>query len=264
MCGRYALFTPVETLAALFEVAGLPVGVAGLSGRYNVAPTQRVWVVRRKSGTTPERELAGATWGFVPSWSKDPLHPTHSGGPPINARSETAASSPVFRSAFKSRRCLVPADGFYEWLQAADAETGVASKRPMFISMRSGEPLAMGGVWERWEPTEARSESAMDTCAILTTRPNGLMSGIHTRMPVIVPRDKWSQWLDNNADVTGLLEPIGDEVLTARPVSRLVNSPKNDSAEILTADPNEGARARKPGRGGSGKAPDRQEGTLWG
>ncbi|HLL91095.1 MAG TPA: SOS response-associated peptidase [Tepidisphaeraceae bacterium] len=186
--------------------------------RFNVAPSQDVAVVRVNANG--DRVLGLVRWGLIPSWT--------TGKPkakPINARAETAATSGMFKRAFESRRCLVPADGFYEWLTLDDPPR----KQPMFVRHPDDRPFCFAGLWERWRPSP--DAEPVDTCAILTTAPNGLMRPIHDRMPAILAEADYARWLDRTvraAGVADLLRPYPDGELETVPVSRLVNSPKND------------------------------------
>ncbi|NGP52563.1 SOS response-associated peptidase [Thioalkalivibrio sp. XN8] len=228
MCGRYALYTPIEAVARLFGVSELH--AHDLDPRYNIAPTQEVPIVRRspypvaESGAEPARELALARWGLVPFWAKDPSI----GNRMINARGETAAGKPAFRNAFRKRRCLVPADGFFEWQKTADG------KQPWYIRDASGEPMALAGLWELWDPPEGGEPLA--SCAIITTAANELMRPLHDRMPVILDQAGREAWLDPAAKperLEALLAPAPDGILEAWPVSRRVNSPFNEDPSLV-------------------------------
>ncbi len=192
-----------------------------LSARYNIAPSQQIAVIRSKADGAFALSLV--KWGLIPSWTK--------GKPklqPINARGETVPTSGMFRSAFDRRRCLIPADGFYEW-KKLDAKT----KQPMFIHLKGDRPFAFAGLWERWKPDEAEP---IDTCTILTTTPNELMSEIHDRMPVILSPNDFAKWLSREVlgkDVVDLIRPFDANQMEAWPVSRQVNSPKNEGAELV-------------------------------
>ncbi len=216
MCGRYTLKTPVERLSEKFQFPE----VFLLKPRYNIAPSQEVAVVRRLPDDR-ERKLAMLRWGLIPAWSKDPTK----GAQPINAMAETAAEKPMFRDAFKRRRCLVPADGFYEWKQEG------GRKQPVYIHMKDGEPFAFAGLWERWVREE---DELIESCTILTTEPNGLLEPIHNRMPVILDPKDYEQWLDPDVqEVTRLkpiLHPYLPEQMTYYPVNLRVNNPRNDDA----------------------------------
>ncbi len=257
MCGRFTLTSPTDELAGYFNV----LVNTQLSPRYNIAPTQPVACVRQTLASVVEpsapqgpaaqrpaprrraaRELVALRWGLIPHWAEDPAI----GARMINARSETVAEKPAFREAFRKRRCLVVADGFYEWkrLQAA--------KQPYFIFMEDRSPFAFAGVWERWKPGAGqldkitgpgRPEVALSTdgrvesCAFLTTGPNELMESIHDRMPVIVPPEHWDTWLDPEIDDPAALEelllPYPAEKMRAHPVSTHVNKPANDDPTCI-------------------------------
>lgn len=219
MCGRFTLHTPAESVAELFDLPEVP----NWAPRYNIAPTQRVPVVSvgAEGGGRSFRTL---TWGLVPSWSRDPKM----GARMINARGETVQSKPSFRAAFRQRRCLILADGFYEWKRI---ERG---KQPYFISMGDGRPFALAGLWERWKPPDGEP---LDTCTIITTQPNELLEPIHDRMPVILDASSYDEWMDpDHPDperLGELLRPFSSQRMTAFPISKQVNSPSNDSPECI-------------------------------
>jgi len=218
MCGRFSLTTPAEVLAEAFGLDDVP----DLSARYNIAPSQPVAVVRRREGE-PRRRLELVRWGLVPAWAKQPRRR----GPLINARSETAAGSPAFRDALEKRRCLVPADAFYEW----QAVPGSKAKQPYLIRMADERPFALAGIWE----PEPWGSGEGETCAILTTAPNELLEPLHNRMPVIVAADDYAQWLDLGLRGSSLLgrvsRPFPAAAMVALPVSRRVNDPGHDDPE---------------------------------
>ncbi len=217
MCGRFALATDKKSLELLYEMELR----LDFSPRYNIAPSQEVLVLRLFPGSG-KRELVPLRWGLVPFWADSPS----SGSRMINARSETAPEKPSFRTAFKKRRALIPASGFFEW----KIEGG--KKQPYYVCRRDNLPFSLAGLWERWE----KGQMPLETCTILTTEPNDLLASIHNRMPVIIPVKNYRTWLDPSADkdtLTTLLEPFPEEVLTAFPVSTLVNKPGNDNPEIL-------------------------------
>ncbi len=224
MCGRFALMTSTEQLAAQFGVSQTAVETLPPSvPRYNIAPTQPVVAIRL--GEDGQRELTFFHWGLVPSWSKD----VKIGSRMINARSETVTEKPSFRTAFKRRRCLIPADGFYEWQKQANG------KQPMFIRPAKGEerPFALAGLWEQWHDTEG---GALQSCTILTTTPNELMADIHNRMPVIIEPEDFDLWLDPEPEPEQglhLLRPYPAEKMTAYPVSTVVNNPRNETPECI-------------------------------
>lgn len=213
MCGRYSLTTPAEAMARLFRVT-LP--LPNFPPRYNIAPTQDAPVVRISAER--KRELALLRWGLVPSWSKGP-DPAYS---MINARAETVADKPAFRAAFKQRRCLVPADGFYEW------RTEGRRKQPFFIRLKNEGPLAFAGLWERWEKPPA---PAIQSFAVIVTAANEMAHAIYERMPAILPPAAYDAWLDPETpgeDALALLRPYDSQAMTAIAVSTHVNSPRND------------------------------------
>jgi putative SOS response-associated peptidase YedK len=215
MCGRYTLSCADMSLVELLRLSIPP----RLEARYNIAPTQQVPVLR--SGPEAKTgELEMVRWGLIPGWAKDPAI----GNRLINARSETAAQKPAFRAAFRQRRCLVPADGFYEWQKLG------RRKQPHYIRMRQGGPFAMAGLWERWQDPEG---TAIESCTLLTTAANELLRPLHDRMPVILSPDEFSMWLDpeitDAARLKALLRPYDPTEMAAHPVSTLVNSPANDS-----------------------------------
>ncbi|MDE2988916.1 MAG: SOS response-associated peptidase [Chloroflexota bacterium] len=218
MCGRYSLTADPEELARRFQFAG---DWTAIKPRYNVAPTQQVLAVIGGD----ERRGGLMRWGLIPHWAKE----RKPGRPLINARAETVAERPAFRAAFRRRRCLVLADGFYEWQR-----TG-GSKRPMRIVLESREPFAFAGLWSVWTDPEGQRISS---CAIITTEANDLLRPIHDRMPVILARDAEEFWLDPGVDDSGvlgsLLTPYAEETMDAYEVSSLVNSFANDGPEVIS------------------------------
>ena len=238
MCGRYAAAKDPAALAEEFGVAVPPEQV--LEPDYNVAPTKRVYVVLdREQEGGPRRELVVARWGLIPSWAKDPSI----GSRLINARAETVAEKPSFRRAFAKRRCLVPADGYYEWYvpastEAKDAPAGKPVKQPFFIHPANGSSMAMAGLYEWWrDPSrdEADPLAWRLTCAILTTDAAEEVGRIHDRMPMTIPRDDWSAWLDpaTGLQASELLRPRVGSGLEAYPVSVAVNSVRNNSPDLI-------------------------------
>jgi putative SOS response-associated peptidase YedK len=218
MCGRYTRRTPLRVLAGLFDFDA----PAEMPPRYNIAPTQPVAAIRL-AGDAGKRELAKLRWGLVPSWAAD----LKIGSRLINARSETVASKPAFRAAFAKRRCLIPADGFYEWQQQGK------EKQPYLIQMSDGQPFVFAGLWERWH---GESLPPLETCTILTTNANELMKPLHERMPVILAPADCQRWLDpktSKAEAEALLRPWGTDTLTALPVGKWVNNPQNDDPRCL-------------------------------
>jgi putative SOS response-associated peptidase YedK len=217
MCGRYTLASPTERLAEEFGFDGTSVELAP---NYNVAPTQRVAAVLEEGG---QRRLEVLRWGLIPPWADDP----GIGSRMINARSETAPGKPSFRRAFRERRCVIPADGFYEWQRTNGA------KQPYYIHMEDGRPFAFAGLWESWSKG---GEGEVRTCTILTTGANALVGEVHDRMPVILAHDAYDVWLDPDSErdeLTGLLAPYPEDEMEAYPVSRFVNSPSNNDPRCI-------------------------------
>jgi putative SOS response-associated peptidase YedK len=238
MCGRYASSRRPEDLVEEFEVVENRVATP-LQPDYNVAPTKEVYAVveRPPSGhheEPPQRQLRVLTWGLVPSWAKDPAI----GNRMINARMETVAEKPSFRRAFASRRALLPADGYYEWYATSQTNArGKPVKQPYFIHPRDGHPLAMAGLYEIWRDPE-RSEDDPDrfrwTCTVLTTTAEDELGHIHDRMPLMVARDRWADWLDpTRPGDTELLVPASPGSLEAYPVATLVNNVRNNGPELV-------------------------------
>lgn len=219
MCGRFALLAPGEVIAATFELDTAP---EPLAARYNIAPTQPVLAVRQSS-EGHGREAALFRWGLIPSWAKD----IRMGARMINARSETVAEKPSFRAAFKRRRCLIPASGFYEWQKLGN------KKQPVYIHPQGEELFAFAGLWETWQGADG---SYLETCTVLTTTPNELMAPIHNRMPVIVEPADFDTWLYPQPDPSiglHLLRPYAAEKMAHYPVSTTVNSPRNETPECI-------------------------------
>lgn len=223
MCGRFTLTElQPDVLIARFDLRG---DLPPLAPRYNIAPTQPVAIVRRETSDSPNR-LAIVRWGLVPAWAQDP----RLGSRLINARAESLHEKPSFRAAFRRRRCLVLADGFYEWQALPDG-----GKQPIFITLVERGPFAFAGLWERW--SDPHSGGELETCTIITTAPNALLAPIHTRMPAILPREHYALWLDPQQTDPGillpLLAPYPAEALQAWPVSRRVNDPAHDDPELI-------------------------------
>lgn len=217
MCGRYTLRTPPREWATLFDLSDLP----DLAPRYNIAPTQQVPIVRQILGLG--RQWTLARWGLVPSWADD----LAIGNRMINARSDTAATKPAFRAAMRERRCLLPADGFYEW------PTIHGHKQPCYIRRKDEKPFAFAGLWERW----TKGGIPVETCTILTTAANHTLRSMHERMPVVIAPADFTRWLDptlrDAADVADLLRPAPDDDWEVQPVGDLVNSPRTDDPSLL-------------------------------
>ncbi len=232
MCGRFTQQRPTSEIAQIFEADDLA-GDPG--GHFNVAPTDEAAVVVQRE---ERRAVVRYRWGLVPSWA-DPGRASRA----FNARAETLATSGMFRDAFRRRRCLVPVDGFFEWLRDG------SRRLPMRIHDPDDRPLALAGLWTGRQD-EATGEW-LRTFTIVTTRPNGFMASIHDRMPVVIPRESWATWLDPTSrdpgELRALLEPRDDLGLAAYPVSTLVNNVRNDGPElILQVGPDGGAPGRSP------------------
>ena len=220
MCGRFAKRSPAKKVAKQFKVEEVP----PLAERYNVAPAQTVLAVREASDG---REATLLKWGLVPRWAKD----SGIGNKLINARSETVTEKPSFREAFTRRRCLIPADGFFEWARRGER------KRPFYFHMRDGEQFAIAGLWERWEG----DGKPLETCTLLTTEANELLAPYHDRMPVILRPEDYETWLDPGLRVTerlrALLRPYSHVEMSAYAVGALVNSPSNDTPRCVEPVP---------------------------
>ena len=216
MCGRFAFYSPSEATAALFGVDGS----TAVEPRYNIAPTQFIAAIREDEDRT--RELVMLRWGLVPSWAKDPAI----GNRMINARAETVAEKPSYRAAFRHRRCIVLADGFYEWRKEGDAKT------PYFISLASGEAFGLAGLWENWKDKD--SDASLQTTTLITMAANEFMTPLHHRMPVVLQPDSANEWLSGAAD---FLQQAANNApaLQAWPVNRRVNNARNEGAELIDA-----------------------------
>jgi putative SOS response-associated peptidase YedK len=219
MCGRYAFFSPTEAVKRIFALDEVP----ELEPRYNISPTQSVPAVR--AGEEGARVFAMLHWGLVPKWAKERAI----GNRMINARSESVAEKPSFRDAFRKRRCLVLADGWYEWQVTPDG------KQPWFIHMKHARSLAFAGLWERWkDPVDG---ALLESCTIVTTGASESIKKIHERMPVVLAEEDWDRWLDTAFSETDklseLLRPYEPKALAAWPVSRQVNAPKNQGPELI-------------------------------
>jgi putative SOS response-associated peptidase YedK len=235
MCGRFTLRSPARDVAkafgALFDETSLPLN---WQPRYNIAPTQPIPVIREVAPQPPDsadsppapepsgRELAFLHWGLIPAWADDPSI----GSRLINARAETLATKPAFRTAFRRRRCLIPCDGIYEWQKQG------RRKQPFFITAGDGL-FALAGLWEHWE----RNGLTIESCTIITTEANSLVAELHDRMPVILPPDAYGPWLDPEeqepARLQAWLRPYPAEAMRLQAVSPLVNNPRNDSPACL-------------------------------
>jgi putative SOS response-associated peptidase YedK len=216
MCGRYMLTTPVDALRQLFLFTERP----NLAPRYNIAPTQEVPIVRRTRDGAG-RELIMVRWGLVPYWADDPKI----GNRLINARRESVARTAAFREAYQRRRCLVPADGFFEWQKEG------RTRQPLLVRRKDQAPFAFAGLWERWPQPGG---GVLRSCTIITCPPNELIAPVHDRMPVILASEDYERWLDpSRADGRELLEPYPAAELEAFPVSPRVNSPQCDDPECI-------------------------------
>lgn len=240
MCGRYASSRRPEDLVEEFEIADNRVAEP-LAADFNVAPTKPVYAVverppSRESDEPPERQLRVLTWGLVPSWAKDPAI----GNRMINARMETVADKPAFRRAFAARRCLLPADGYFEWYPTDQVgKGGKPVKQPFFIRPVDHGVLAMAGLYEIWRDP-ARADDDPDrfrwTCTVITTQAEDAVGHIHDRMPLMVEPDRWGRWLDprvSGDDLLDLLVPAAPGRLEAYPVATLVNNVRNNGPELL-------------------------------
>ncbi|MRR59197.1 MAG: SOS response-associated peptidase [Deltaproteobacteria bacterium] len=217
MCGRFTLALPPELIA---EVIG-GIEQAHIQLRYNIAPTQLIAVIRQN--TDGRRHLEYLRWGLIPPWAKDASIGNHM----INARSETVHEKPAFRHAFRSRRCLIPASGFYEW------RTDGGKKQPLYIQMKDRGPMIFAGLWESWRSS---NNEIAESCTIITTSSNSLIQPLHDRMPVILDRNAWDTWLSPAAireQLTPLFQPFPSDLLDMYPVGTGVNSPRNDSPDLI-------------------------------
>ena len=219
MCGRYTLKAGGQELSDLFGLSEEP----KIEPRYNIAPTQQIAVVL-ENASNGGRALEMMHWGLIPSWAKDPSI----GSRMINARAETVSDKPSYRSAFKRRRCLIVADGFYEWKKTEDG------KQPYYLRLGSGGPFGFAGLWEGWS-MEGGEETRSAT--IITTEPNEVAAEVHNRMPVILPPDMYDAWLepenDDREELLSMLAPYPAEEMEAYPVSKRVNRPANDEPGVL-------------------------------
>jgi putative SOS response-associated peptidase YedK len=219
MCGRYRISKRKQLIAESFDVSWDE--LTEWNPRYNIAPTQPVPVIRQHP-KEPRRDLSMMRWGLIPSWSKD----LSGGAKLINARAETASKLPAFRDPMKFRRCLIPADGFYEWKKSAD------TKQPFCFGVREGELFALAGLWDGWKDP---SGQWIRSCSILTTTPNTVTSVVHDRMPVILSKDDYDLWLDpgmnDTEGLSDLLKPFDAGLMRSYPVSERVNQVQNDDEE---------------------------------
>jgi putative SOS response-associated peptidase YedK len=226
MCGRFAFYSPAEAVAALFGADPIPSGLT-LGARYNIAPSEDIPAIRQKPGEEPELVLL--RWGLVPFWAKD----SSIGNRMINARAETIATKPAFRNAFRERRCLVLADGFYEW------RTEPGGKTPYYISLANGQPFALAGLWEDWR--DRQSGEVLETATIITTAAIPLLAELHHRMPVVLEPENARRWLAGDRELldeitTGTNLP-GNPELRAWPVTRKVNNARTEGPELIREAP---------------------------
>ncbi len=224
MCGRFVSSTPISALAERFLVE--EVRAPEREASYNVAPTDEVYAVATRRGV---RKLGTFRWGLVPHWAKDPS----SGNRMINLRAETVSEKPSFRRMLERHRCVIPADGFYEWKAMGKGRR----KRPFFIRSRDGQPLPLAGLWEAWKDPEEQDAEWLRTCTVITTEPNDLVAPVHDRMPAVLAPGDVDTWLDEqvtDADVVaGLLRPYPSELLEMWPVTTDVNKVDNNGPDLV-------------------------------
>jgi len=218
MCRRFTQLLTWRLVVDLYRLTDAPEPPAGFRASYNIAPRQNVLVVGRGNHGPEARMMR---WGFIPAWAKTKPSETR-----INARGETVASSRVFKSAFKVRRCLVPSCGFYEW-----QEQPGGGKQPYWLSMRDGRAFSIAGIWERWHP---EGSEPVETFALITIEPNSLAAEVHNRMPLIVAQGDYEAWLTAEApNAQNLIRPYPAEAMKAYPISTRVNSPKNNDPALI-------------------------------
>lgn len=243
MCGRFVSASPPDEIAAYFDASLADEQL--IEPSWNVAPTDDVYAV---TAAAAERRLETFHWGLVPMWAESP----GVGSRMINARAETVATRNAFRPALESRRCLVPADGYFEW----QAVPGRPKKQPMFIHRRDGHLLAFAGLWERWRDRSQPDAPLLHSCTVITSAANDAMAAVHDRMPVILDPDAWATWLDADAEIDELLTllvPARDDVLDLRPVGPDVGNVKNNGAHLIdpvdATDPSFADPRQIPGQG---------------
>lgn len=223
MCGRFTLTTDPEQLQIAFPWVSFPLNIKEFKPHYNIAPTQPVAVIPN----TQEKKLDFFVWGLIPYWAKDPKI----GSRLINARAESLSQKPSFRNAFRRRRCLILADGFYEW----KLETNKKTKIPYYVRMKNHRPFGLAGLWELWH---GKDGSVIKSCSIITTTPNALLEPIHNRMPAIISPNAYEKWLATEEkspdELQSLLISYPPDEMDAFPVSRFVNNPVNDTVECIT------------------------------
>lgn len=217
MCGRFSLSKPAERVQREFELSEIP----DLEARYNIAPTQSILAVR---SAADGREAVTLKWGLIPSWAKD----SSIGAKLINARSETVPEKPSFREAFKKRRCIIPADGFYEWQRRG------GHRQPFYFKLKDGGLFGFAGLWEQWRSPEGEG---VETCSILTTDANAVLKPVHERMPVILHSDSYDLWLDEDVRKQDLrrelLCPFPASEMVSYPVSTAINKPQHQGKELV-------------------------------
>jgi len=217
MCGRFSLIQSADIIARTFELSEVP----EVTPRYNIAPTQQVATVRQNS----RRQFQWMRWGLIPSWAKD----LSIGNRLINARAETLTEKPSFRHAFQKNRCLIIADGFYEWQKVENR------KQPYYFQIKEDKPFAFAGLWENWHSPQGEE---ITSCTIITTNANAIAQPIHNRMPVILPPESYNLWLDPTVTDTkilqSLLQPYPDDAMKVTVVNSIVNNPANDKPECLS------------------------------
>jgi putative SOS response-associated peptidase YedK len=239
MCGRFVSASPPDQIAAYFDATP---SESLLAPSYNVAPTNDIYAV--VEGPDGKRRLEAFHWGLVPVWSKD----IKTGLKMINARAESVATSNAYKRAFRQQRCIIPADGFFEWQARPERKR----KQPYYIHRLDGEPLAFAGLWETWRDKSAGPDAPwLHSCTIITTTANDTMAPVHNRMPVILPPSAWSEWLsaDNHdmAELGGLLVPAPNELLTMHPVSTDVNNVRDKDAHLIEeVHPSEAEEPEQP------------------
>lgn len=215
MCGRFTLRQSCETIAETFQVSELQ----EINPQYNIAPSNAIATIILDS----QKQLKWMRWGLIPSWAKD----ESIGNRMINARAETLSEKPSFRNAFKKRRCLILADGFYEWQKTEK------QKQPYYFQLKDGKPFAFAGLWERWQPQDGET---ITSCTIITTEANELVEAIHDRMPVILSANAYDQWLDpqsSQSELTSFLKPYDAQAMEGYPVSPVVNRPSYNQPECI-------------------------------
>jgi len=219
MCGRFALWNPPGTISRIFKVS-VPLD---LSPRYNIAPSQKILTIRQQADQP--REAVYCQWGLIPEWARDATI----GYNLINARAESVSSKPAFKAAFRSQRCLIPASGFYEWKEANN------SKQPFLVLPEADDLFALAGLWNTW--TDPQTNTAIATCAILTTEANSKLQGLHHRMPVIVNSSYFVRWLDPSvsdaADLDPIMQPCSPDTISYQPVSPTVNDTRNEDESLI-------------------------------